>query len=92
MVQSHLLRRFGRGATRITAKAPGVALAQQLFYKAMVECVSTAIDANVTVDGNAQQGQIADQVQHFVANELVAPTQAFRVHHPLCVQHDGVRK
>jgi hypothetical protein len=40
--------------------------------------------------GRPEQREIAAQVEHLVAHELVGPAQALRVHHLLVVEHDGV--
>ncbi len=52
--------------------------------------VTTALDANVAFDARAEQGEVAEQVEHLVAHELVREAQAVAIQHAIRIEHDGV--
>ena len=45
---------------------------------------------DVTLQGNPQQRQVAQQVEHLVAHKLVGEAQTLAVHHRRVVEHDGI--
>ena len=56
----------------------------------LVHLVAAALDADAAAHRQPEQREVAAQVEHLVAHELVGPAQPFRVHHLLVVEHDRV--
>ncbi len=63
---------------------------QQLAHEPLMQRVPAALHLDVGLEAHAQQGQVAEQVEHLVAHELVRPAQPLAVEHAALVQHDGV--
>src|SRR5205823_7963373 len=64
-------------------------LAQHLLDEARVQGVAGADRGDLADDGAADQGEVADEVEHLVADELVAEAQR-SVHHAALVEDDAV--
>src|SRR5262245_37247177 len=52
--------------------------------------MAAPLDGEVTLDGHAEQRQIAEQVEHLVAHELVRPAQPVAIQDAVVVHHHGV--
>src|ERR1051325_1348582 len=83
-------RRHGRrNPHREIPVFPGSALPQQLLDEARVQGVPGADRGDLADDRAADQGEVADEVEHLMAHELVAEAQG-TVHYALVVENDPV--
>ena len=55
-----------------------------------VEGMTAALHVNVPLEARAEQGQVTDQIQRLVADELVAPAHALGIDDALVVEGAGV--
>src|SRR5262245_54120180 len=69
---------------------PGARIRHQGTDQRMVELVAAAHRPVSAEQGPARQRQIADRVQHFVANELVGETRTLRVENAVVADNERV--
>ena len=86
-------RGFGRRDGRLfvtVRQLPGRAVAQQALHQRGVHGVAGALSNNAAPDAPAGEREIANQVQHFVTNELVREAQRW-IFHAATADDDGTR-
>src|SRR5262249_47030186 len=73
-------------------EGPAGRVRADLGHERLVQLVSAAHGLHVALQRNAEQREVADQVEDLVAGELVPEAQPFGIQHAGLVQHDRVRE
>ena len=71
-------------------KCPFVTLGEDLLDESSVHCVTGAFGDNVADKGEAEKGNIANQVQHFVSNKFVGKPKAGLIDDAFLRQDHGI--
>lgn len=75
---------------RNAQNAPGVTVGKKLTQQAVVEAVTGAKAAEMSLQQTANKVYIADAIQHFVQHELIRKAQPFLVKDGITLHHYGV--
>ena len=79
----------GRGGVFLGGDFPGGGVGEKTAYKLGVERVASFAGFDATEEGEADEGEIADEIESFVAAEFVGIAEG-AVHHAVFGEDDGV--
>ena len=65
-------------------------IVHELRDEPLMQGVAPALHLHMTLNRHPEQREVAQQIEHFVAHELIGHAQAFGIQHTPFVEYDGV--